>query len=435
MDRSAGDGTENRRIGYQPLPSQAAFHNSAARFKGYSGPIGSGKSQALCQEALRMAYLNPGRLGLIGAPTYPMLRDATQRTLLDVLDEKRIPYELNKAENSLIFADTKSKVVFRSVDDFERLRGTNLAWFGIDELTYTPEEAWLRLQGRLRDPQARHLCGFAVWTPRGYDWVYERFLSERADGYFTVIAKPFENHHLLDKVPDFYERLKDSYDARLYQQEVLGEYLNLNSGKVYHAFERNSNVREVTVDPRRPLLWALDFNVDPMSAVIAQRGGETISVLDEIVLSRASTYEACEEFRTRFPYHPAGLVVYADATGARMQTAGTSDLDIIRQFLRQNGYEKVQFRVPKANPRVLDRVALVNAKLKSASEESHLAVSPKCKELIKDFEQVGFKDESAVIDKDRDPKRTHLSDALGYLVWQECRKSPPVGERSDNSFP
>ncbi len=24
-----------------------------------------------------------------------------------------------------------------------------------------------------------------------------------------------------------------------------------------------------------------------------------------------------------------------------------------------------------------------------------------------------------MIDKDRDPKRTHLSDALGYLVWQE----------------
>ena len=39
--------------------------------------------------------------------------------------------------------------------EFERLRGTNLAWFGLDELTYTPEEAWLRLEGRLRDPRQR----------------------------------------------------------------------------------------------------------------------------------------------------------------------------------------------------------------------------------------------------------------------------------------
>jgi len=34
---------------------------------------------------------------------------------------------------------------------------------------------------------------------------------------------------------------------------------------------------------------------------------------------------------------------------------------------------------------------------------------------------------SQVIEKDRDPKRTHLSDALGYLAWQECRAGMKVG--------
>ena len=77
--------TEHRRISYDPLPSQKAFHEIESRFKGFSGPIGSGKSQALCQEAIRLSYLNPGRLGLLGAPTYPMLRDATQVALLEVL--------------------------------------------------------------------------------------------------------------------------------------------------------------------------------------------------------------------------------------------------------------------------------------------------------------------------------------------------------------
>ena len=33
------------------------------------------------------------------------------------------------------------------------------------------------------------------------------------------------------------------------------------------------------------LLWALDFNVDPMSSVVAQMDGETVIVLDEIVMS------------------------------------------------------------------------------------------------------------------------------------------------------
>ena len=163
MERSIG---EKRwiEINYAPLPSQSKFHDSKARFKGFSGPIGSGKSQALCQEAIRLSYLNPGRQGLIGAPTYPMLRDATLTSFLEVLANNAIRHELNKSELVLVMKDTSSRIYFRSVDDFERLRGTNLAWFGLDELTYTAEEAWLRLEGRLRDPLAQRLSGFAVWT-------------------------------------------------------------------------------------------------------------------------------------------------------------------------------------------------------------------------------------------------------------------------------
>ena len=46
---------------------------------------------------------------------------------------------ITKAENLLVFKDTGSRILFRPVDEFERLRGTNLAWFGLDEMTYTAE--------------------------------------------------------------------------------------------------------------------------------------------------------------------------------------------------------------------------------------------------------------------------------------------------------
>ena len=217
---------ETRKIGieYTPLESQKKFHASEARFKGFSGPIGSGKSQALCQEAIKLCYLNPGRTGLIGAPTYPMLRDATQAALLEILDGNRIPYELNRSDNFLLMRDTRSKILFRAVEEFERLRGSNLAWFGVDELTYTSAGAWLRLEGRLRDPKATRLCGFAVWTPKGFDWVYERFVMERVAGYEMVFARPGENRVLLDRIPDYYDRLKSSYDEKFFKQEALGEY-------------------------------------------------------------------------------------------------------------------------------------------------------------------------------------------------------------------
>ena len=352
-----------------------------------------------------------------------MLRDATVASLVEALAKNGIPHEMNRSENYLVMGETRSRILFRAVEEFERLRGSNLAWFGLDELTYTAEEAWLRLEGRLRDPKASRLCGFAVWTPKGYDWVYERFVASRVEGYEVVTAQPFENRHLLERVPDYYQRLRSSYDERFYQQEVLGEYLHLHTGRVYYGFEREQNVAAVTVDKNRPLLWALDFNVDPMSSVVAQVEGQRVAVLDEIVLSRATTQQACEEFQIRFPEHAAGLKVYADASGAHMQTTGASDLGVLKQFFRSGEYGAVEFKIPRSNPAVRDRVQVVNAGLE------RVVIDPRCKELIKDLEQVAYKENSQVIDKDRDPKRTHLSDALGYLMWQEFRAGEKVGER------
>ena len=423
-----------RLIHYDPLPSQQRFHGSAARFKGFSGPIGSGKSQALCQEAIKLAYLNQGRMGLIGAPTYPMLRDSTQATLFEILAANKIPYEHNKAENVLTMTDTGSRIVFRAVDDFERLRGTNLAWFGVDELTYAPEEAWLRLEGRLRDPRAAQLCGFAVWTPKGYDWVYRKFVAERVKGYDAVVSEPFENRHLLDKVPDFYDRLKDSYDENFYQQEVLGRYLSLLGGLVYTSFRREEHVSDLQVNPQAPLLWALDFNVDPMASVVAQVAGGTVYVLDEIVLRHASTREACEEFCRRFPRHPQSVTIYGDASGNQRQTTGSTDYQTIREYFARHYGSPASYKVPKSNPEVRERVMLVNSKLRSAAGAVQLLVDRRCKELIKDFEQVSYKADSNQIDKDKDRKRTHASDAVGYLIWQECRPVARVGERATRLF-
>ena len=431
MGRTGQGGIVDQAIEYGQLPSQRAFHECTARFKGFSGPIASGKSQALCHEAIRLTVYNKGRLGLIGAPTYPMLRDATQTTLLAILDSQDIPYIYNKTENMLTMKDSGSRIIFRPVDDFERLRGTNLAWFGLDELTYSPEGAWLRLEGRLRDPQADRLCGFAAWTPKGYDWVYRKFIADPVAGYSAIVAEPQENRYLLDKVPDFYERLKSSYDETFYQQEALGRYLSMQGGLVYSSFDRREHVKSLHVNPNCPLLWALDFNVDPMSSLVAQIEGRTVFVLDELALRHASTYEACEEFDKRFPNHGSGVVVYGDASGNSQHTTGASDYQIVREYFRTNYGARLTYKVPKANPSVRERITLTNAKLRSVDGEIRLLVDPKCKELIKDFEQVSYKADSNAIDKEKDRQRTHLSDALGYLLWQECKPQPALGEHRE----
>ena len=418
----------NSDIKHQPLPSQWSFYRSNARFKGFSGPIGSGKSQALCYEALRMAYVNGGRTGLIGAPTYQMLRDATQKSLFEVLEQERVPFRFNKSENSMVFPETKSQVIFRSLEEYERLRGTNLAWFGVDELTYVAEEGWSRLQGRLRDPQAKQLQGFGVWTPKGFDWVYRQFIAEPPPGVEVVIAQAYENVHLLSRVPDFYDRLRTSYDEYFFKQEVLGSYVNMSGGLVYKTFLRTRHVRPCAIDPGRQLLWALDFNVDPMASVVVQIAGSVAEVVDEIFMRRATTKDTCEEFLSRYAQHPAGIRIYGDASGKSSHSTGPSDYQMIRDVFRAHCAHPPDQRVPSHNPPVRERISVVNAKLLSAAGDIGLFIDPRCKELIKDFEQLSYKERTTQPDKDKDPERSHASDALGYLLWQEFHKGP-AGER------
>ena len=251
VDPEEPDGAGRRRnIEYRPLPSQRKFHDSAARFKGFSGPIGSGKSQALCHEAIKLSYLNPGRTGLIGAPTYPMLRDATAAALLEVLERNKIPHEVNRAENFVLIRETRSKILFRAVEEFERLRGSNLAWFGVDELTYTAEQAWLRLEGRLRDPKAG-----AVRRVRGMDPERIRLGVREVRGAEDRRLRDGDRRlrwrtgYLLERVPDYYERLRGSYDERFFQQEALGQYVSLHAGRVYPRSSGTGTWRRAELEP------------------------------------------------------------------------------------------------------------------------------------------------------------------------------------------
>ena len=57
-------------------------------------------------------------------------------------------------------------------------------------------------------------------------------------------------------------------------------------------------------------------------------------------------------------------------------------------------------------------------------------IDPRCQELILDFEQVSYKADSTEVDKTKDRRRTHLSDALGYLICQESKMPPKAGEQA-----
>ena len=74
----------------------------------------------------------------------------------------------------------------------------------------------------------------------------------------------------------------------------------------------------------------MDFNTDPMSAVVAQRKGNTLICIDEIVIYGSNTDEMAKEIHQRFPNRQT--VIYPDPAARQRKTssAGRTDLSILQ---------------------------------------------------------------------------------------------------------
>lgn len=172
-----------------------------------------------------------------------------------------------------------------------------------------------------------------------------------------------------------------------------------------------------------PLFLACDFNMKPMVWEIGQIFRRTVHFLDEVVGLGISIQALCTQFRNAYPTHTAPLWVYGDASGTHndAQTA-QSNFDLLRLGLQ--GYPvPIEWKIERANPPVLERLASVNTALRDADGRSWVKIHPRCTYLIADMQEV-VRDDKSGIKKMTDQlhpysQRTHASDAAGYMIHRE----------------
>jgi hypothetical protein len=140
--------------------------------------------------------------------------------------------------------------------------------------------------------------------------------------------------------------------------------------------------------------------------------------------------ELGEQVRRRVPTHRNSLIVYGDAT-SESQTAqtGQTDYQILGGALKGLGYP-FRFDILTKNPPERNRINTVNYFLGGRNTPVRLEVAERCAWLIDDLEQVLWKPDGSGIRKSHDAndpyyKRTHISDALGYMLW--AREPQAVG--------
>lgn len=362
--------------------TQYDFVNCQDRFTAMLGGIGSGKT--LAGSVKSILHANPKTVGLVIAPSYRMLQDATIRTFRDVNEELITSY--SKSDQIITFKNG-AEILFRSADEPDRLRGPNAHWAWIDEAGLCQAGTWDIVIGRLRADGSAGPC-WITSTPKGRNWLYKKRDVMKVF-YAPTISNPY-----LSK--EFVASLLSSYSGEFLKQEVYGEFARFE-GIVYPMFDQAVHIkRRNTSEFKR---WALacdeGYTNPAVILLVGIDGDERWHVVDEYhergkleseVVKQALAYQS--------KYQVEIVAVDSAAAGliASMRDAG----------LPAQG----------AKGRVLDGIKAIQERLKLQGDgKPRLTFDPSCVSTINEFESYCWKP-----DKDEPVKENdHAPDALRYL--------------------
>jgi len=334
------------------------------------------------------------------APTYRMAKDIVWFELVDKLTKHKWIKKTNNSDLSILLRNG-STISLRGADNENSLRGVGLDFLVMDEFADVKEHAWYEvLRPTLSDKNGSALfCG----TPRGYgNWSYNLFTKEDdswASFQFTTLDGGQVSANEI-------EQAKADLDERTFNQEYMASFVNY-AGQIYYNFDRKENVIDKYEPKTAEIHIGMDFNIDPMSAVVTEIQGNNIYIYDEIILYSSNTDEMVQEIKTR--YSGKHIFIYPDPASKQRKTSagGTTDLSI----LKNAGFN---MRVRNNHPLIRDRINAVNTKLKNANGKRTLFIANNCKNVLKSIERQIYKEGTSVPDKDNN--YDHMNDALGYLV-------------------
>lgn len=414
------------KIKYNPLSTQSKFHQSQKSKVALIAGYGFGKTHSLVMHHFKLANLNRGcQLGLL-CPTLKMAKRDVMPTFQQICRDNKIIHDYNKSDFSIYLPQTKTKTwILHGEDDGQSIRGPNLACVLINEFTLINEATYLAAIARIRDPKAKFRQLAMSGTFEEFGGVYDLITND--DQFDIFYGSTRENTHL----PDSYVKMLEStYDSDMQKQYIEGQPVRRLGKAVCKKFSRSRHVSDsVRYSPEIQEIWiSVDFNVDPMSAVIwAHQPNEKVKLLalesinlkdsDTPILSRYLTNKLLEEYGKT----PNQVSLFPDPAGAARKTVNASKTDL--HILRDFGFSDLRYT--KSIRSVKDCVNSLEAML----DRDEIKIHPQCKDLIDDLEQVKWKDNGFEFDK-TNPKRSHWIDSTKNMIHYAYPALKPVVKRA-----
>lgn len=349
------------------------------------------------------------------APTYKQAKNIVWRKLRDRMMDLKWVSKPNESELRLDLVNG-SNICLKGADNYDSLRGVGNHFLVLDEFADIDPAAWYEtLRPTLSDTGGSALF---IGTPKGIgNWSYDIYQQAQQwpDDWRSFQFTTLQGGRVS---PEEIAAAQRDLDARTFRQEYEATFETYGN-RIFYAFDPVHNTKAYTGDLPRSIMIGMDFNVDPMTAVVAIRSGELCYVIDEIVMYSSNTNEMVSEIQTRYPGRH--ITVYPDPASRQRKTSagGATDLTIL-----QNAGFTV--KAPHAHNPVRDGINSVNSRLCSASGERRLFIDPACRKTIDALNKFSYKEGTSQPDKDSG--YDHISDALRYLidyVWPVKRDVDP----------
>lgn len=402
-----------RRIPRWALPLQRP-----ARYKGASGGRASGKSHFFAEEAIEAMVCDPDlRFACIRevqrslAKSAKLLVETKIRTLgvssLFVVMEREI--RRVGGQGVMIFEGMQD----HTADSIKSLEGFGRAW--VEEAHSLSERSLEILLPTIRAPKSEI---WFSWNPELPTDPVDKLFADGLEGSARVHATYRDNPFCPEEALIEAGRIQRADpDAFLHVWE--GGYFLGGKGRVYSSFINKpypeGNIDEGIKDTGAELLIGMDFNVNPMSAVIAVRAVDECLVLDSLAIMTSSTEEMITEIRRHYPGRR--LIVCPDPAGNQRHTnapVGQTDFTILRNA-------GCIIHAPRAAPLIVDRVNNTQAMFlyvdAAGKERRRVRIHPRASGLITSLANQTYKEGTSQPDKRSG--YDHFNDALGYLLWQE----------------
>ena len=246
------------------LPAQRDFvTDESHRILGYIGGFGSGKSYALTRKLIWLGLLNPRQTLMACEPSFPMIRTVFIPAMDEALESLEIPFTFRASPQPEYVLDLPTgpvKILCQSAENYQRIRGQNIAAACWDEAdtspTETAQKAGEMLLARMRTGNCNQLA--IASTPEGFRYCYRTFVEQDGPDKQLIKVKTKDNPNL---PPEFIPSLERNYPPQLIAAYLNGEFVNLANCALYPDFDRSLHYTSAKPEQSETIYVGIDIDV------------------------------------------------------------------------------------------------------------------------------------------------------------------------------